>query len=110
MDRLRFHLDENVDPAVADGLRRRGIDVTTSQERGLLEAPDDQQLAFALAERRVLVTHDEDFLAKVKAGARYAGVAYCHPQVRSIGQIIAALLLMRDCLTADEMENHVEFL
>jgi hypothetical protein len=110
VERLRFHLDENVDPAVADGLRRRGVDVTTSQERGLLEAPDDQQLAFALAEKRVLVTHDEDFLAHAKAGAPHGGIAYCHPQLRSIGQIIAALLLIRDCLTADEMENHVEFL
>jgi branched-chain amino acid transport system permease protein len=31
-DRIRFHLDENVDPAVADGLRRRAVDVTTTQE------------------------------------------------------------------------------
>jgi uncharacterized protein with PIN domain len=110
VERLRFHLDENIDPAVADGLRRRGVDVTTSQERGLLEAPDDRQLAFALSEGRVLVTHDDDFLARAKVGVQHAGIAYCHPQSRSIGQIIAALLLIRDCLTADEMANHIEFL
>ena len=63
-DRIRFHLDENVDPAVADGLRRRGVDATTSQTWGLLRAPDDQQLAFSLTNRRILVTHDEDFLAR----------------------------------------------
>jgi len=110
VDRLRFHLDENIDPAVADGLRRRGVDVTTSQEAGLLESPDDRQLAFAVAEGRVLVTHDEDFLSRVKVGVPNAGVAYCHPQSRSIGQIIAALMLVRDCLTPDEMRSHVEFL
>ena len=27
---IRFHLDENVGNAIADGLRRRGIDVTTT--------------------------------------------------------------------------------
>jgi uncharacterized protein with PIN domain len=109
-DRIRFHLDENVDPAVADGLRRRGVDVTTTQEVGLLRASDDKQLEFALADGRTLVTHDEDFLALAKEGVTHIGIAYCHPELRSIGQIIAALMLIRDCMTPDEMTNHVEFL
>ena len=108
--RIRFHLDENVDPAVAEGLRRRGVDVTTTQQVGLMSAPDDQQIGFGLAEGRCLVTHDEDFLAFAKAGISHAGIAYCHPQSRSIGQIIAALMLIRDCITPEEMESHVEFL
>jgi hypothetical protein len=110
VDPIRFHLDESVDPAIADGLRRRGADVTTSQEIGLLGAPDDRQFAFAMDEERILVTHDDDFLALAKGGASHAGIAYCHPQVRSIGQIIARLLLIRDCLTPAEMQNHIEFL
>jgi hypothetical protein len=110
LERLRFHLDENVDPAIADGLRRRGVDVTTSQETGLLEAPDDRQLAFAVAEGRILVTHHDDFLVLEKAGVSHSGIADFHPESRSIGQIIAALLLIRDCLTSDDMQNHVEFL
>jgi len=40
---IRFHLDECCDPAVANGLRRRNIDVTTSQEAGFIEADDEQQ-------------------------------------------------------------------
>lgn len=87
MERLRFHLDENVDPAVADGLQRRGVDVTTCQESGLLEAPDDRQLAFAVAEGRVLITHDEDFLALAKAGVSHAGsrtvIRNCDRSVKS---------------------------
>lgn len=39
---IRFHLDENVHRAIAEGLRRRGIDVTTTPEVGLLNATDDQ--------------------------------------------------------------------
>jgi predicted nuclease of predicted toxin-antitoxin system len=110
VERLRFHLDENVDPAVADGLRRRGVDITTSQEAGLLQAWDDRQLAFAIAEGRILVTHDEDFLTLAKAGVPHSGIAYCHSESRSIGQIIAALLLIRDCLTPEDMQSHVELL
>ena len=35
---IRFHLDECCDPAIADGLRRRKFDVTTTQEVGLIQA------------------------------------------------------------------------
>jgi hypothetical protein len=109
-DPIRFHLDESVDPAVADGLRRRGVDVTTSHETRLLRASDEQQLDFAGSDDRVLVTHDDDFLALARRGVEHNGIAYCHPEARSIGEIIAGLLLIRDCLTPDEMRNHVEFL
>jgi hypothetical protein len=34
-DRIRFHLDEHVDPAIAAALHRAGIDVTTTVEAGL---------------------------------------------------------------------------
>jgi hypothetical protein len=107
---LRFHLDESVDPAVAEGLRRRGVDVTTSHDAGLLQSSDERQLAFAVSQQRVLVTHDEDFLALAQRGVEHGGIAYCHPEARTIGQIIAGLLLIRDCLTAEEMRNHIEFL
>ncbi len=89
---FRFHLDENIDPAVADGLRRRGVDVTTTQQVGLMRTSDEKQLEFALADARTLVTHDEDFLVLVREGATHAGIAYCHPELRSIGQMIAALM------------------
>ena len=48
---IRFHLDECCDPAIADGLRRRSIDVTTSQELRLLHAAAEQQVAYGLAEK-----------------------------------------------------------
>jgi hypothetical protein len=56
------------------------------------------------------VTHDDDFLSRARLGADHAGIAYCHLQSRSIGQIIAALMLIYDCLAPDDMQNHVEFL
>jgi predicted nuclease of predicted toxin-antitoxin system len=59
---IRFHLDEHADPAIADGLRRRGADVTTTSEADLRGATDAQQLAYAIANGRMLVTQDQDFL------------------------------------------------
>ena len=43
---IRFHLDENCATAIAEGLRRRGVDVTTTPEAGLLGSGDDEQLAY----------------------------------------------------------------
>ena len=79
-DPIRFALDEHIAPAVAAGLRRRGVDVTTSQEVDLLGASDEQQLAHAAASRRVFVTQDEVFrrpeMCKKPVYARYTGMVY----------------------------------
>jgi hypothetical protein len=53
---IRIHLDENCSHAIAAGLRRRGIDVTTSSEVGLLGAIEEDQLAYCQAEGRVIVS------------------------------------------------------
>ena len=38
-DQIKFQLDENVNPAMAAGLRRRGVNVTTSQDLDMLGLP-----------------------------------------------------------------------
>ena len=42
---IKYHLDENVNPAVARGLRNRGIDVTTTVATGMNGASDEEPLA-----------------------------------------------------------------
>jgi predicted nuclease of predicted toxin-antitoxin system len=107
---IRFHLDEHIHPAVANGLRRRGIDVTTAADAGLRGATDEEHLAFARAERRVIVTHDDDDLRLHQQGIPHAGIVYCRQQTRSIGEMLRTLILIWAVLTPEEMENHVEFL
>jgi predicted nuclease of predicted toxin-antitoxin system len=107
---IRFHLDEHVDPAIAEGLRRHGIDVTTTPDAGLLRAPDEDHIAFGVAQRRVVFTQDQDFLRLHAAGMPHAGIAFCHQQTRRIGQIIDSLRLIWEVLEPPEMENRVEFI
>jgi predicted nuclease of predicted toxin-antitoxin system len=107
--KIQFHLDENVDHAIANGLRYRGIDVTTTTDAGLLAASDTEQFAFALGERRVFFTHDPDFLRLHAAGADHAGIAYCRRGARTVREVIAGLLLIHDCLTPEQMRCRVEF-
>ncbi len=107
---IRFHLDEHVAHAVADGLRRLGIDVTTSTDAHLLGAADADHIAYAVAQRRVIFTEDDDFLILARAGAQHSGLAYCRQNTRSIGQVIRALELIWECYEPDEMSNRVEFI
>ena len=59
-EQIRYYLDQHVYGAVTHGLRQHAIDVLTAQEAGRCGLPDLDQLAFATAEERVLVTFDPD--------------------------------------------------
>lgn len=107
---IRFHLDENCNLAIADGLRRRGIDVTTTLEAGLLSAADEAQAAYALAEGRVIVTQDQDLLRLNAAGVPHAGIAYCRKDTKSIGEMISGLAQVWERLEPEAMVGRVQFL
>jgi predicted nuclease of predicted toxin-antitoxin system len=99
--------------AIAAALRRRSIDVTTAADAGLLGAKDEDHLAFAITQGRVLYTNDEDFLVLHALHARrtsLSGIVYCHQQTRSVGDVIRALVLLWEVLDPDDMRNHVEFI
>lgn len=107
---IRFHLDEHIPTSIAAGLRRRGIDVSTSVESGLVAADDATQLAFAASSGRVLVTHDADFLRLHAEGATHTGIAYCQQGAVPIGEMLRHLVLIYDLLTPEEMAGRIEFL
>lgn len=107
---IRFHLDEHVPAAIAVGLRRRGIDATTTVDAGLEGAEDSAHIAFAWREGRVLVTHDRDFPRHHAAGVEHAGILYCYQHKYSIGDLLRAILLVYACLNAEEMVGVLEYL
>jgi len=107
---IRFHLDEHGPKAVAEGLRRRGIDVTMTAEVGLSGATDEKHLTWAATQVRVLFTHDDDFLRLHAVGVSHAGIAYCHQQSRSIGDIIRGLTLIWEIYDPEDLKNKVEYL
>ena len=109
-DRIRFHLDEHIDPDVARALRRYGIDVTTTVEAGLRTRSDLAQLEFATREQRVLVTHDADFLRLADRIPQHTGIAYSTRTARSLGEMIRSLILIYEVLTPEEMTGRVEYL
>lgn len=107
-ERIRFYMDEHVPAAISQGLRRRGVDVLTTQDAEMRSANDDEQLAFALSQGRVVFTQDADFLRLHAAGARHAGIVYAQ-QGASIGAVIRKLMLIVEALDLDDMTDHLEF-
>ncbi len=109
-NRIKFHLDESVSNAIALGLRRRGFDVTTTPEVGLISADDQKQIAFALSENRVLITHDDDFVVLHRSGITHGGISYCDQKRRSIGEILNTLIIIWEALESEDLKNQLEFL
>jgi len=60
--KARFLVDENVGSVVLDELRKSGFNAVSTHNVGISGHPDENILAFAKREDRVLLTHDPDFL------------------------------------------------
>lgn len=111
VERLRFHLDENVDHAVAQGLRLRGIDATTTSDAQLLNLDDGEQVAFALREGRVLVTHDAPLLQRHLQGDLHAGIVYGVPRGEpTIGLMVRFLHRLWQTHAPHEVAGQVFFM
>lgn len=106
---IRYFTDEHVAMAIANGLRKRGVDVLTVSEAGLLGTDDEELLAFVREEERVIVTQDRDFLQLAAQEPRHPGVVYA-PQERSIGEMVRMLDLLFQVSDAEEMEGRIEYI
>ena len=93
-NRLRLALDEHISRACMEGLQRQGFDAVLLVDVGRTGMADAEHLAWATSERRLLVTHDNDYLGLANANPGHAGVAYCYPQKyeRRPGALIAAVV------------------
>lgn len=107
---IRYHLDESVPNAIANGLRLRGVDVATTTDAGLLEASDPEQIKFAHRNERVIFSFDDDFLSLASQGVEHSGIAYCHQRDRTIGQVVHGLVALWRDKTAEEMVGQIHFL
>jgi len=107
---IRFHLDENVADAIAEGLRRRNIDVTTTAEAGIISASDEEQFAFCHRTNRVIITHDADFLRMHRRGVPHSGIAYFPEKGCTIQEAIQGCVLIWKLLEESEMVGRVEYL
>jgi hypothetical protein len=107
-------MDVHVPAAITAGLRRRGIDVITSQEDGSDRWTDDLLLARSTALGRVLLSQDEDLLALAthwqRQGRPFGGVIYAHQMSVGIGTLVKDLELVLSCCGEAELADRVTYL
>lgn len=84
---MKFYLDADLSPRIAELLRRQGFDAVSAHEVGKPRIPDKEQLAFAAQQDRCLVTRNSrDFLdlsrEAVSGKVPHAGIILCPPSIR----------------------------
>ncbi|MFQ5715425.1 MAG: DUF5615 family PIN-like protein [Candidatus Scalinduaceae bacterium] len=109
MAKLTFYLNESVNVAVGEGLKRRGVRVITARDIGNLGLSDKEQLNFAIKKNFVIVTHDDDFLS-MSMKLKHKGIIYVHQQKYNVGDLIRRLKYFWEIAEQKDMLNHVEFL
>jgi hypothetical protein len=110
---IRLLADENLNYNIVRGLGRRlpEIDIARVQDVGRAGADDPSLLAWAALERRVLITHDAQTLAKyaherVNAALPMPGVIEISFRV-PVRVAIEDLVVIAECSLPDEWEGKV---
>ncbi len=103
---------ECVDARLVAGLRRRGIDVLTVGDAGLLGCSDERQLAQARTLGRVVLSGDQDFLTLAHRCAResipFPGLIFILPK-SAVGDVIRAVALVADLSSPEEIAGWIEW-
>ena len=110
---IALYLDEDVDVLIAQLIRARGFVVITTQEAGQLCNSDVEQLAYAVSQRKTLLTHNRahfEALAQtyVASGQPHDGIIVAVR--RPPREIARRLLRILNSVTAEEMQNRVRYI
>jgi predicted nuclease of predicted toxin-antitoxin system len=109
---VRLYLDRHIMGRLAIDLRGRGFDVLTTEEAGKDTASDEEQLAFASADRRAVFTFNiRDFAPlheQWKLSARHHAGITVSQQLggRQYGLLLQRALRLLNHFTAEEMTNN----
>jgi hypothetical protein len=107
---IRLYFDENVETAVADQMQARGIECVTVLDLDLLGDSDENHLQRATAMGYVLCTYDSDYTRLHAEGVPHAGIVFAIQRSTTIGDWVRGLEVICGVMSAEEMQNHIEYL
>lgn len=111
---IRLYADENVEGAIIQGLRKRGVDILAADEDGFRHTDDPLVLDRAGELSRVAFSRDKDFLREANrrqaVGERFMGVIYARKFFVSIGQCVNDLEMLAVVGNPEDFENAVWYL
>lgn len=110
---IHLYFDEDVSAGVVENLRSRGFDVLSARDAGTLGRSDDEQMLYAVSQRRAVVTHNRaDFekqhLKFLASGMKHYGVIIA--KRRRDAEVVGKLLALLDAVTAEEMQNQLRYI
>ncbi len=110
---IELYLDEDVSVIVADILRARGFIAITTHDAGKLASGDQEQLEYAISQRRTLLTHNRaDFEALAhryfESGKMHHGIIIAVR--RPPNELAKRLLPILNSITADEIQNQLRYI
>jgi predicted nuclease of predicted toxin-antitoxin system len=109
-----LYMDVHIPSAISDALRRRGLDVLTSQDDGFATLDDEALLARATSLGRVLMTQDHDFL-RISAdwqhqGRPFVGIRFARLVGVSLGIVIDDAQIALECSDPDQLHDRITYL
>lgn len=113
MTRPKVLTDEDVWTGLAEALRQAGYDAVSVSELGRKGLSDEEQLAFAAAEDRAIITHNiQDFapLAEVhfQRNLTHAGIIVARQFEK--GELLRRTLGLLESLATEELANTLRFI
>lgn len=116
MTAARVYLDEDVQSdALIHALRSRGVSLLTTSEAGMANRTDEEQLRFAAAQDRVLITSNIADFARLhgdwaKAGQNHSGIILVRQQKWGAGELARRIIRFLLPLPIEDMRGRLEFL
>ncbi|HZW32136.1 MAG TPA: DUF5615 family PIN-like protein [Isosphaeraceae bacterium] len=110
---VHFFTDEDIHGQVAVQLRAAGFDAISTPEAGRLGQSDLDQLTWATAEGRAVVTFNVADFARLHHEWMIQGRHHCGvivSQQRPLGDLFKRLLHLGKILGADDMKDRLEYL
>ena len=113
MAKIALYTNEDVTDELAKTLRTRGFDAVSVYEVGMRECSDEEQLAYAVSQKRAILTFNiEDY---VELAEQYAASGREHYGIIlstqiSFSQLLHRALKLLNTRSAEEMYNIVDWL
>ena len=110
---IHLYFDEDVSVGIVENLRTRGFDVLSVRDAGARGRSDDEQMLYAVSQKRAIVTHNRvDFEKQhvkfLENGMQHYGVIVA--KRRKDTEVVAKLLELLDTFTAEEMKNQLRYI
>lgn len=113
MDKVKIYTDEDLAIAISRALRLRGFKAYTTIDQGRANSSDEEQIEYATSIGAVLLTHNVQDFPRIhhefmRRGKQHCGIIVAK-QV-SVGEIVRSFLHLASTLSAEDMEDRLEYL